>query len=279
MASLVFLSPGTLTAAEPTTFKIQFIPLATSGTAVTAPDSRYLVSVHAGAGELTGAEWIQGKILGKLEFSGQDKVTRLCFFRNPTAGKKSEPWAKAFGTGSPQPLRAITGSGTLDCRFEKWVTQVGDKVLPLGLLNISFQKEIPNAGTPLIDSKGNIVGLILQPASGTSAYAIPAQAIHRVQHDIESNQKLVRGWMGISLSTSSSIPRITHIWPDSPAAKANLHENDILMKAGPYPTERYPDAVNALFYAIPGESTNIEVMRGEKRIISTLTPTVQKPGN
>ena len=98
-----------------------------------------------------------------------------------------------------------------------------------------------------------------------------------MQHDIDGHRKLVRGWLGISLSTESSIPRITRIWPDSPAAKANLRENDILVKAGAYTTDRYPDAVNALFYTIPGEPTRIEIMRGDKRIASTVTPTVQKP--
>jgi len=278
IACLGILTSGSISAAEPETFGITFLPLATSGTAVTAPDSRYIVSVYPGSGELNGAQLVKGKIVGNLEFSGQDKVTRLCFFSNPTAGKNAAPWAKTFGNGSPQALRVVTGSGTLDCRFEKWVTQVGDKVLPLGLLNISFQKEIPLAGTPLVDGKGNIVGLILQPSSGLSAYAIPAQAVHRVQHDIANHRKLVRGWMGISLSTESTIPRITRIWPDSPAAKANLKENDILVKAGTYPTDRYPDAVNALFYAIPGESTHIEILRGDKRLTSTITPTVQKPG-
>lgn len=277
---LGILFSGAISVAQPETFGIKFSPLSTAGTAVTAPDSRYIVSVYQGSGELTGAKWIKGNRVSQLKLAGQDKVTRLCFFTNPSSsGKSAGTWVQGFGTGGSQALRAITDSGILNCRFEKWVTQVGDKVLPLGLLNVSFQKKIPASGTPLIDSKGNIVGLILQPSSRRSAYAIPAQAVHRVQHDIGDHQKLVRGWMGLSLSTESSIPRITRIWPGSPAEKAKLRENDILVKAGSYPTARYPDAVNALFYAIPGESTAIEITRGDKRIATMITPTVQKPGN
>lgn len=278
-AFIGFLSSANLSIAEPETFGIEFIPPATVGTAVTAPDSHYIVSAHTGSAELSGAQWIRGEIVGKLELSGHDKVTRLCFFKNPTAPKHPESWATTFGGGDPQALRAVTSSGTLDCRFEKWVTQLGEKVLPLGLLQVSFPKNIPAAGTPLIDSKGDIIGLILQPSSEFTAYAIPAQAVHRVQHDIADHHTLVRGWMGLSLSTESSIPRITRIWPDSPASKANLRENDILLKAGAYSTPNYPDAVNALFYLIPGEATRVEVMRGDKRLASTVTPTAQKPGN
>jgi hypothetical protein len=275
---LLFACAGTIEAAEPAPIRVEFLPMANTAVAVSAPDSRHLVSVYTEAAGLTKAHRIQGSVKTVLTFSGQDKVTRLCFFKNPKPGVGAD-WKESFGDGTPQALRAIEESSEAKCTFQGWVTQVGDKVLPLGLLNVAFQGNIPPAGTPLVDSKGSIVGLILQPSSQRSAYAIPAQAVRRVQRDIDNNQKLVRGWLGISLSTESSIPRITRIWPDSPAAKANLKENDILVKAGPYPTDRYPDAVNALFYTIPGKPTRIEIVRGDKRISSTITPTVQKPGN
>lgn len=269
---------GSILAAEPSPMRVEFLPIGNSAVAVAAPDSRHLVSVYTETAELTKTLRIQGSVRTVLTFSGQDRITRLCFFRNPKPGANAV-WRESFGNGQSQALRAIGESSETPCTFQAWVTQVGDKVLPLGLLNVSFPGNIPPAGTPLVDSQGRIVGLLLQPSSPRSAYAIPAQAVRRVQHDIEENRKLVRGWLGISLSTESSTPRITRIWPDSPASKANLRENDILIKAGPYPTERYPDAVDALFYTIPGKSTRIEVMRGDKRITSSITPTVEKPGN
>lgn len=274
---LLLVLATAMQAAEPSPVRVEFLPAANSAVAVAAPDSRHLVSVYTGSAELAQANRIHGKVKTILTFSGQDKVTRLCFFENPKPGTRAD-WKESFGDGQPQPLRALEESSETMCAFQAWVTQVGDKVLPLGLLNVSFQGKIPPAGTPLVDSEGSIVGLILQPSSQRSAYAIPAQAVRRVQHDIGNNRKLVRGWLGISLSTESSIPRITRIWPDSPAAKANLRENDILVRAGDYQTEHYPDAVNALFYAVPGEATRIEIVRGGKRLGTTVTPTVQKPG-
>lgn len=200
-------------------------------------------------------------------------VTRLCFFQNPKpAAKQSANWAAFFDGRGAKGLRAITDTGTSPCRFEKWVYQVGDKILPLGLLSVSFQGKFPPAGTPLVDADGEIVGLILQPASGNTGYAIPCQAVHRVLHDIVAHRKLVRGWMGIALSTSSQVPRITGVIPGSPAATAGLRENDILTRAGSYTTERYPDAVNALFYSVPGKPTSLEVLRDNKRIECKITP-------
>jgi hypothetical protein len=259
--------------ADPDPLKVEFLPLATSACAIAAPDSNLLVSVYLSSSALTKATWVSGNIRKDLEFIGEDKVTRLCFFNNPRPGTDTATqWANDFRDENPGNLRAVAPSRTTTCTFDKWVTQVGDKVLPLGLLSVSFQDGIPPAGTPLIDSKGKIIALILQPASGNTAYAIPAQAIRRVQRDIVKHRKLVRGWIGITLSTSSLIPRITGVLPGSPAAAAGIMENDILIRAGEYPTARYPDAVNALFYSVPGETAAFQILRDTRRMDYKVTP-------
>ncbi len=279
-ALILIQSLGLSAGANTEPIPVEFLPPATRAYATVSPDAKMLVSVYVESSPLSKANIVLGKTAkSPLVFSGRDKVTRLCFFQNPTTGKPvtGSIWAKQFGTEDPQALKAVTEDGVIACRYEKWVTQVGEKVLPLGLLVVSFPKDIPLAGTPLLDADGTIVGLILQPAIPNSAYAIPAQAVRRVQHDIAEHQRLVRGWLGISLSTSSSVPRITRVWPDSPASLAGLEENDILLRAGTYPTDRYPDAVNALFYTVPGEKTSLEILRKNQRITKDLVPVAQNP--
>lgn len=264
--------------AEPTPIAIEFLPTASKALAVTAPDSRFIVSVYTDSAPLTKARTSANAKNTALQFSGQDTTTRLCFFDNPNSNNSSEvSWKERFGKDVPVDLQAITTAGTEFCRYDKWVTQVGAKVLPLGLLSITFTGEVPPSGSPLVDSSGKIVGLVLQKISPRTAYAIPAQAVRRVQHDMEDHRKLVRGWLGISLSTESTVPRITRVWPDSPAHKAGLKEGDILVNASDYPTARYPDAVNAFFYAIPGQPTPVQVSRKNQRISCEITPVQQKP--
>ncbi len=266
---------------QPKPVKIGFLPSDLSACAVTSPDDTLLVSVFTGPSDFSSAHGINGPDKASLTFIGRDKVTRLCFFQNQrVVPAEAKLWRKRFLTASGSPpgtLQALTPSRSINCRFDKWVTQVGDKVLPLGLLLISFQEQVPPAGTPLADPEGRIAGLILQPASANTAYAIPAEAVQRVSGDITRHRKLVRGWLGISLSTESQIPRITRVWPDSPAAKEGLRENDVIVKAGGYVTERYPDAVNALFYSIPGQATSLEILRGSERLPFQITPISQKP--
>ena len=266
-------------AAKPTPIAVDYLPTATKAIAVTAPESRFIVSVYADSANMTKAHMTSGGKRSALVFSGQDSTTRLCFFQNPGSNQTSKAvWAENFRESAPQKLQAITLNGAVSCSYTQWVTQLGDKVLPLGLLSITFTGDVAPSGSPLIDDSGKIVGLILQKVSARTAYAIPAQAVRRVQHDIADHQKLVRGWLGISLSTESTVPRITHVWPDSPALEAGLSEGDILISASGYPTARYPDAVNALFYAIPGKSTPIQVSRNNQRISCNIVPIPQKPG-
>lgn len=266
--------------ADPIPLKVEFLPSVITAATITSPDQKFLVSVYIGSSQLTKAILLDNDIRTDLDFAGEDKVTRLCFFKNSRPNSvDAELWAKQFDFKAGEKMRAATLSGNVECQIDEWVTQIGEKVLPLGLITAIFQKEIPCAGTPLIDSAGRIVGLILQPASANSAYIIPAQAVHRVQQDVISHHKLVRGWIGIALSTGSQIPRITRILPDSPAEKAGIMVNDILLSAGRYQTKRYPDAVNALFYTIPGQPTAFEILRQNKRLSIRITPTTKGSGD
>lgn len=262
--------------AVPPAFRVEFTPPGNAACAVVSPDPGFLVSIRTDPAPLTKAYRISSGQKSELVFSGQDQVTRLCFFRKPEPGAKTSGlWVAGFGDGGPEDLRAITDTKVIPCRFEKWVTRVGDKVLPLGLLAVSFREELPPSGTPLVNSDGKIVGLIFQPSGPNAAYAIPAQAVHRVLRDVSREGKLVRASLGFTLSTDSSVPRITRILPDSPAAMAGLRPNDILLKVGPYPTEAYPDAVNALFYTVPGEATSFMISRNNERIERKVTPVVK----
>jgi len=74
------------------------------------------------------------------------------------------------------------------------------------------------------------------------------------------------------------VPRITRVLPGSPAEKAGILEDDVLLRAGAYQTERYPDAVNALFYTMPGKPTSLEILRHNERLPISVTPIVKTPG-
>jgi len=209
-----------------------------------------------------------------LRAIGHDPVSRLGFFEaTGTDPKAAQPWLKEAGGAVGGSLKAITADGPLDCRVTGWVKQVGDKVLPLALLSVSFQGPVPAPGTALVDAQNRVAALVFQNAGGDrSAYAIPAEAVHRVRRDISDGGVLVRGWLGLTLHAQNPSPRVVRVLPDSPAAAADIRADDVLLQVGSRTTREYPDVSDAFFYLIPGQPVPIAVQRGGRRLDLTITP-------
>ena len=209
---------------------------------------------------------------------GHDPVSRLGFINiagnvmpNPAA------WVEDASASSSTTLQFMAPGGPTQCRTTGWVKQVGGKILPLALLRVNFSREVPPPGTPLTDSLGRVVGIVFQH-SGTAnvGYAIPAEAVRRVQQDICNGGQLIRGWLGLTLRPESLTPEICRVLPNSPAAAAGIRPNDLLLSIGSRPVTDYADAANAFFYLIPGQTVRVKLQRASSQLEFTLTPTRPK---
>lgn len=206
---------------------------------------------------------------------GHDSVTRLGFLQINGPAVSSPPgWLEDARSSVGTPLQANSPSGPVKCLATGWVKQIGGKVLPLALLRVNFEKTVPPAGTPLVDSAGRVAAIVFQgTGNGNTGYAIPAEAVHRVRRDVGNGGRLIRGWLGITLHSESTSPRIVRVLSDSPAAEAGIQPGDVLMRVGSRQISDYADAANAFFYLLPGQATRLIVLRGSKQMEFTLTPT------
>ena len=158
-------------------------------------------------------------------------------------------------------------------RVLDWTKQVNAKVLPFALLNVAFDREVPLPGTPLLTREGKVVAIIFQSAaSGKIAYAIPAEAVHRVLRDFGQGGPLVRGWLGLALRAENQRAQVARVLPNSPAANAGLLAGDILTNIGERKISDYADSANAFFYLIPGAPVRVQLLRGAEPLEFTLTP-------
>jgi S1-C subfamily serine protease len=206
---------------------------------------------------------------------GYDPVSRLGFLQAQGAGiPKSVEWLDDAGGRIGTELRAMTPSGPVKCLTTGWVKQVGGKILPFALLRIQFDHLVPPPGTPLLDSRSRVVALVFQSTgTGSSACAIPAEAVHRVRRDVSNGGNLIRGWLGLTLHAESQLPRIVRVLPDSPAANAGILPADVLVGVGSRSISEYADAANAFFYLVPGQATAVKILRGTQAHEFNITPT------
>ncbi|MFD0892090.1 PDZ domain-containing protein [Luteolibacter ambystomatis] len=205
----------------------------------------------------------------QAEVVGMDSVSRLCFLKTPLASDRLA-WAKTAPYTPGTPLHA---PGPVKARATGWVKQIGTKVLPFALLRINFEGAVPPTGTPVSTDDGRVVALVYQSAgNGDSAYAIPVEAVQRVKADVCGGGKLARGWLGLSLRAESPSPQVMRVTPDSPASKADIRPNDVLLQVGTRQVANYADAANAFFYLIPREPVDLKLLRGTQEISVTVSP-------
>jgi len=243
--------------------------------AVPVEESAMLVAIVASGADASRPRLLLGNQPVATKVLGHDPVSRLEFLLIDDASRHSPlPWLREAGKYANASLTAQTPTGPVSCRTTGWVKQVGGKVLPLALLRVSFDRPVPSPGTPLLTNEGSVVGILFQEAgAGNTAYAIPAEAVHRVQQDISKGGALVRGWLGLSLRADVQAPQVVRVLPDSPAAAAGMLPGDVLTSIGNRKITDYADAANAFFYLIPGTPVRVKLLRGSQPLEFTLTPT------
>ena len=103
-----------------------------------------------------------------------------------------------------------------------------------------------NSGGPLLNFRGEVIGIntaIVSTGQGIG-FAIPINVAQRVATTLVAKGKVVRGWLGVSLervnkdlaqglgASSEKGAIVARILPGSPAEKAGLKQNDIILRFG-----------------------------------------------
>jgi hypothetical protein len=237
-------------------------------------DASLLVAVVASGADPAAAKVMLGSRLVSGKLLGFDPVSRLQFIRTDgTVPLKRADWSAEVGGNLNSELTALTATGPEGCRASGWVKQVGGKVLPFALLRVVFVKSVPATGTPLQDQAGRVVAILFQNAeAANTAYAIPCEAVRRVQRDVAEGGSLKRGWLGLALLAEAQAPTVVRVIENSPAAEAGILPGDLLVKIGARRITDYADAANAFFYLIPGQEVKVNLLRRGKSMEFTLIP-------
>lgn len=139
-----------------------------------------------------------------------------------------------------------------------------------------------NSGGALINVKGEVIGINSNKISGTSiegmGYAIPISAAEPIIGDLmtkETRHKVTDGNVGyIGIVNSTTVPDemiiyynfpagvfVRSVAEDSPAEKAGIINNDIIVEFDGEKISTYEDLLDILQYYAPGDEAVITVMR------------------
>jgi S1-C subfamily serine protease len=135
-------------------------------------------------------------------------------------------------------------------------------------LRVNAPTQRGEAGAPLLNMKGEVVGIVVSGLENNSAcYAVPIEAAEKIRSDF------VRfGWIGVnnvspaSEQVDGSRAMITQVGNDGPAARGGIKEGDVLLQVGKKKITDPEDVFDASFYITAGDTVPITVMRGDKKL-------------
>jgi serine protease Do len=140
-------------------------------------------------------------------------------------------------------------------------------------LRVNAPTQRGEAGAPLLNMKGEVVGIVVSGLENNSAcYAVPIEAAEKIRSDFVRFGEARHGWIGVnnvspaSQQVDGSRALITKVGEDAPAARSGLKEGDMLLQVGKKKISEPEDVFDASFYITAGDVVPITVMRGDQKI-------------
>jgi serine protease Do len=145
-----------------------------------------------------------------------------------------------------------------------------------------------NSGGPLLNLDGQVIGMNTAMAMGAEniGFAIPINDIENVYDSVKTNGRIVRPWLGVrysmvdkSVADANNLkedygalivrgenPTDLAVIPGSPADKAGLAENDIILEVNGQKIDSNHPLVNAITGFKPGDEITLRVAhKGEEK--------------
>tara|TARA_Y100000589_G_scaffold290940_1_gene294002 strand:- start:244 stop:1380 length:1137 start_codon:yes stop_codon:yes gene_type:complete len=198
------------------------------------------------------------------EVLGQDMLTDLAVIKLKGKG----PWPKAtlgnsdeikvgdwaIAVGNPFGLENTVTLGIIS-NLNRNVSQLGIYDKKIDLIQTDAAINPGNSGGPLLNNKGEVIGINTLIRSGPGAglsFAIPINKVKTIVDELLINGKVIHPMIGISLLNEASLDtnqinvKVSYVVPDSPADKGGILINDIILKIDKKNINNSADVVNAI---------------------------------
>lgn len=128
------------------------------------------------------------------------------------------------------------------------------------------------AGAPLLNFKGEVVGiLVANIENGSACYALPIDAAEKIRNDFVRFGEARHGWIGITVARAEDFKdgsrvEMTEVMKDTPAFGSGVQIGDILLQVGKRKVHDPEDVIDASFFISAGDKVPITVLRGDQKL-------------
>jgi serine protease Do len=146
-----------------------------------------------------------------------------------------------------------------------------------------------NSGGPLINTRGEVVGINTMIVTGGAqanagvGFSVAINVAKEILPQLREKGKVVRGWMGVNIQSVTEDLAATYglekargalvsaVTPGSPAEKAGLRPEDVILSADGRAIEDNSDLSRYVASKAPGTKVELEVLREKARTSVSVT--------
>lgn len=171
------------------------------------------------------------------------------------------------------------------------VTDGQNAIVMEGLIQTDASINSGNSGGPLLNSKGEVIGINSAKVQGGEGigFAIPINIAKPIVEEIKTKGEFTRAYIGIQGVSMSEFLQsypdenlgtktgayVIQIFTGSPAFNAGLREGDIIVGLGNKTIETMTQLISGLYQYRPGDVVELKVIRNSKAITINVTLTEQ----
>ncbi len=162
----------------------------------------------------------------------------------------------AIAVGNPYGLENTVTLGIIS-NLNRNVSQLGISDKRVNLIQTDAAINPGNSGGPLLNSKGEVIGINTLVRSGPGAglgFAIPINKVKEISNQLIKSGKAIHPMIGINLSsippelnnTINNGAYIVYVIPEGPASKAGLKSKDIIISINKKAISSPQDVINEI---------------------------------
>ena len=252
---------------------------------IVSPDGLILTNAHV----VRGAQEVNVKLTDRREFRakvlGRDDKTDVAVIKIDAKGLPTLPlgssqalmpgeWVMAIG--SPFGFENSVTAGVVSAKGR---SLPDDSAVPFIQTDVAVNPG--NSGGPLLNARGEVVGINSQIYSRSGGYqglsfAIPIELATHVQQQLVATGKVDHARLGVTVqevnqafADSFKLPKpegalVANVEPGGPAAAAGLKSGDVITKVDGQPVVASGDLPAHISLSKPGERVTLEVWRQGK---------------